>query len=109
MVLFLAPEMGPRNQPKSNQAHPKNMPEVVPIWLLLVGSCGRKLIMSQAPTASNANQQLLSCTPTTKTATAATTTTFNHNSTAARLWRTIVVAALMVLFLVPNMALEMGP
>ena len=32
-----------------------------------------------------------------------------ENSTAARLWRTIVVAALMVLFLVPNMALEMGP
>ena len=32
-----------------------------------------------------------------------------ENSTAARLWRTIVVAALMALLLVPNMALEMGP
>ena len=31
------------------------------------------------------------------------------NNTAARLWRTIVVAALMALLLVPNMALEMGP
>ena len=85
------------------------MPEVVAVWLLLVGSCGRKLIMTQAPTASNANQQFLSCTPTTKITIAATTTTFNHNNTAARLWRTIVVAALMALLLVPNMALEMGP
>lgn len=32
-----------------------------------------------------------------------------ENNTAARLWRTIVVAALMVLFSDPNMALEMGP
>ena len=32
-----------------------------------------------------------------------------ENNTAARLWRTIVVAALMALLLVPNMALEMGP
>ena len=85
------------------------MPEVVAVWLLLVGSCGRKLIMTQAPTASNANQQPLSCTPTTKITIAATTTTFNRYNTAAGLWRTIVVAALMVLFLVLNMALEMGP
>ena len=101
--------MGPRNQPKKQQAQPKNMPEVVPIWLLLVGSCCMKLTMNQTPAASNANQQFLSCTPTTKTTTAASTTTFNHNNTAARLWRTIVVAALMVLFSDPNMALEMGP
>ena len=109
MVLFRFPKWAPEISQKSNQAQPKNMPEVVPIWLLLVGSCGMKLTMNQTPTASNANQQFLSCTPTTKTTTAATATTFNHNSTAARLWRTIVAAALMVLFSDPNMALEMAP
>ena len=108
-ALFGTQNWAPEIKQKRNQAQPKNMPGVAPIWVLLVGSCGRKLIMTQGTAACNANQQPLSCTPTTAKTTAATTTTFIHNSTAARLWRTIVMAAFMALFWVPKMALEMGP
>ena len=100
MGTFFGPQNGPQksteNNTRPNPQHTRGGPHL----FLGVGSCGNKLIMAQASAASSGNQQLLPCTLTAKTTTTAATIT-----TAARLWRTIVMAALLALFLVLDMAL----